>query len=365
MPNAYSDSMNYKIVNIQSSGQVKASILIIYTGGTFGMVYDAHGALKPFNFGKVIDRLPELKSLGLQIRVISFPKPIDSSNVTPEDWKNIAYIIEENYAQYDGFVVLHGTDTMAYTASALSFMLQGLNKPVIFTGAQIPIGSIRSDARENLITALEIASTKVNGRPRVNEVCIFFNFVLLRGNRAQKVNSSAFSAFKSENYPELAESGISIRFNEAALAPYTKGKLKIINKMDTHVAILKIFPGITPLAVKGVLNIPGLKGIVLETFGSGNTMSAKWFIDLLGDAIVGGLIIVNVSQCLGGAVKQGKYETSAALAQVGVVSGADLTTEAAITKLMLLLGTEKSLENVRKKMQQPICGEMEPEQAVI
>jgi L-asparaginase len=357
--------MNYKIVNIQSSSQVKASILIIYTGGTFGMVYDANGALKPFNFGKVIDRLPELRSLDLQIRVISFPKPIDSSNVTPEDWKNIAYIIEENYAQYDGFIVLHGTDTMAYTASALSFMLRGLNKPVIFTGAQIPIGSLRSDARENLITALEIASSKIEGRPRVCEVCIYFNFVLLRGNRAQKVNSSAFSAFKSENYPELAESGISIRFNESVMTPYTESKLEIVNEMDTHVAILKIFPGITPLAVKGVLNIPGLKGIIMETYGSGNTMNAKWFIDLLKEAIEDGLIIVNVSQCLGGMVKQGKYETSTALEQVGVVSGSDMTTEAAIAKLMLLLGTEKDASEVCRKMQLPICGEMEPVQSVI
>lgn len=357
--------MKYKIVNIQSSVKVKANILIIYTGGTFGMVYDEKGALKPFNFGKVIDRLPELRSLELQIRVISFPKPIDSSNVTPDDWRDIAYIIEENYEHYDGFVVLHGTDTMAYTASALSFMLRGLTKPVIFTGAQIPIGSIRSDARENLITALEIASTKVNGHPRVQEVCIYFNFVLLRGNRAQKVNSSAFSAFRSENYPVLAESGITIQYNESALAIPSKKKLKVLNQMNTHVGILKIFPGITPIMVKAIIETPDIKGLIMETYGSGNTMSAKWFIDLLRDAIAGGLVIVNVSQCLGGTVIQGQYETSSSLQEIGVLSGADMTTESALTKLMLLLGTEKDRSAVRKQMLIPISGEMEADVGVI
>jgi L-asparaginase len=351
--------MNYKIVNIQSATEVKASILIIYTGGTFGMIYDDKGALKPFNFGKVIDRLPELRALELQIRVISFPKPIDSSNITPEDWKDIAYIIEENYAQYDGFVVLHGTDTMAYTASALSFMLRGLTKPVIFTGAQIPIGSIRSDARENLITALEIASTKVNGVPRVQEVCIFFNFVLLRGNRSQKVNSSAFSAFHSENYPELAESGISIQFNESALAEQTDEPFSVVNHMDTNVGILKIFPGIMQNAVKAILNTPDMRGLIMETYGSGNTMNTTWFIQLLKTAIDQGLIIVNVSQCLGGTVKQGKYETSSSLQEIGVVSGADMTTEAALTKLMLLLGSLNDMKDVKRQMALPICGEME------
>lgn len=329
------------------------------------MVYDEKGALKPFNFGKVIDRLPELRSLELQIRVISFPKPIDSSNVTPDDWRDIAYIIEENYEHYDGFVVLHGTDTMAYTASALSFMLRGLTKPVIFTGAQIPIGSIRSDARENLITALEIASTKVNGHPRVQEVCIYFNFVLLRGNRAQKVNSSAFSAFRSENYPVLAESGITIQYNESALAIPSKKKLKVLNQMNTHVGILKIFPGITPIMVKAIIETPDIKGLIMETYGSGNTMSAKWFIDLLRDAIAGGLVIVNVSQCLGGTVIQGQYETSSSLQEIGVLSGADMTTESALTKLMLLLGTEKDRSAVRKQMLIPISGEMEADVGVI
>ncbi|MCP4460540.1 MAG: asparaginase [Cytophagales bacterium] len=351
--------MNYKIVNIDSSENVNASVLIIYTGGTFGMAADEQGALKPFNFGNVVDKVPELKSLGLRIRVISFPKPIDSSNVTPDDWKDIAYIIEENYEKYDGFVVLHGTDTMAYSASALSFMLQGLNKPVIFTGAQIPIGSTRSDARENLITALEIASTKIDGEPRICEVCIYFNFVLLRANRSQKVNSSTFSAFHSENYPPLAESGIIIEYNEGALMPCHIHKLVIQNKMDTNVAILKLFPGIDISVVKAILGIKNLRGVVMETFGSGNTMTERWFIDELRSAIKSGLIIVNISQCIGGTVSHGKYATSVPLSEAGVLSGGDMTTEAATTKLMLLLGEEKSPEKVKEKIVIPMNGEMD------
>jgi len=351
--------VNYKIVNIQSSKNVKASVLIIYTGGTFGMSADENGALKPFNFGKVIEKLPELKSLDLSIRVISFPDPIDSSNVSPEDWKSMAYIIEENYEQYDGFVVLHGTDTMAYSASALSFMLQGLNKPVIFTGAQIPIGSTRSDARENLITALEIASIKLDGKPRVSEVCIYFNFVLLRANRSQKVNSSTFSAFHSENYPPLAESGISIEFNEAALVPYQKQKLTIWNQLDNNVAVLKIFPGITKATVEAVLRAEGLTGVVLETFGSGNTMTVSWFVKALQDALDRGLVMVNVSQCIGGKVQQGKYETSVALREIGVISGSDMTTEAALTKLMILLGSDLSPQELKTQMGMSLNGEMD------
>lgn len=351
--------MNYKIVTIEPSKNSKANVLIIYTGGTFGMAADAQSVLKPFNFQEVIEKLPEIKSLLLGIRVVSFHEPIDSSNVLPNDWKSIANIIEENYSQYDGFVVLHGTDTMAYSASALSFMLQGLSKPVIFTGAQIPIGFTRSDARENLITALEIASSKVHGKPRVCEVCIYFNFVLLRANRSQKINSSTFSAFYSENYPPLAESGIIIEFNEGALAPYNKQKLIVQNQINTNVVILKLFPGIMPFIVKSILSIKNLRGIVMETFGSGNTMTDSWFQEELKEAINHGLVIVNVSQCIGGTVNQGKYETSVALGEIGVVSGGNMTTEAAVVKLMLLLGSETSLEEIKRRMATSMNGEID------
>lgn len=350
--------MNYKIVNISEEGS--RSILIIYTGGTFGMVLDESGSLIPFNFGKVIERIPELSSLDTKLTAISFPSPIDSSNILVDDWKNLAYIIEENYNQYDGFVILHGTDTMAYTASMLSFMLVGLNKPVILTGAQMPIGSVRSDARENFITALEIASAEENGQPVVSEVCIYFNFVLLRGNRSQKIRSSQFAAFESENYPYLAEAGISIEYNYNALAPYApEAELKVNSNLDPNVSILKIFPGITKEAVKGTILADNLKGLVLETFGSGNTMKFDWFIAYLEEAIGRGLVVLNVSQCVGGEVMQGRYETSKRLNEIGVLSGGDITTEAAIAKLMILLGSEEDRDDMMRKLSSPLNGEMD------
>lgn len=354
--------MNYRIVNIRTSAtsDPSLSVLIIYTGGTIGMVYDDEGSLAPFNFGKVIERIPELRSLQLRLTVISFPKPLDSSNINYKDWQNLAYIIYENYDQYDGFVILHGTDTMAYSASALSFMLDGLNKPVIFTGAQIPIGHIRSDARENLITALEIASAWENDHPIVTEVCIYFNFLLLRGNRSQKVRSSTFAAFESQNYPILAESGISIEYNQSIIKPYVVGKkLHIKNKFDSNVIILKIFPGITKTVVESVLSIEGLRGVVLETYGSGNTMNHKWFLKLLQSAMKKDIVLYNVSQCSGGEVIQGRYETSKKLNDIGVISGGDITTEAAVTKLMFLLGNESDLDVVKRKLALPLCGEMD------
>ncbi|MEO9476388.1 MAG: asparaginase [Cyclobacteriaceae bacterium] len=353
---------NYKIVNIRTTAKVdpEESILIIYTGGTFGMIMDDDGSLTPFNFGRVIDKIPELRGLELKLTVISFPEPLDSSNINSSDWMDMAYIIYENYSQYDGFVVLHGTDTMAYSASALSFMLEGLNKPVILTGAQIPIGSIRSDARENLMTAIEIAAKRENGKPIISEVCIYFNYFLLRGNRAQKIRSSTFAAFQSKNYPYLAESGIDIEFRSSYLKPYeAKAKLKIRNKFDENVVILKMFPGISETVIRSIFSIKSIKGVVLESYGSGNTMNNKWFLKIIEKAIKDGIIVFNVSQCSGGEVIQGRYETSKKLKEIGVVSGGDITTEAAITKLMFLLGNEQNIENVRKKLEIPMNGEMD------
>ena len=352
--------MKYKIVNINEAGE--RSVLIIYTGGTFGMIQDESGSLAPFNFGKVVERVPELRQLDIRLTVISFPTPLDSSNILIQDWKDMAYIIEENYSQYDAFVILHGTDTMAYSASMLSYMLEDLNKPVILTGAQMPIGSIRSDARENLITALEIASAHHEGRPIVSEVCVYFNHSLLRGSRSQKLRSSTFAAFESENYPVLAEAGIEIEFNYAALKPYDpNARLRVRNQMDPNVVILKIFPGITEHAVRAILSDPEIKGVVLESFGSGNTMKFDWFTKCLQEAIEAGKIILNVSQCIGGEVEQGKYETSKDLNKIGVLSGGDITTEAAITKLMFLLGEEQDKDRIKDLLTHSMAGEMDQE----
>ncbi len=352
--------MNYKIVKFQSRGPVpKASILLIYTGGTIGMMYDEIGSLVPFNFGHIMDRITYLRGFDINITVISFPTPIDSSSVNIEHWNDLAYIISENYDSYDGFVILHGTDTMAYSASALSYMLEGLNKPVIFTGAQLPIGGARSDARENLITALDIASNKNGDIPLVSEVCIYFSYLLIRGNRSKKVESVHFNAFESENYPPLAEAGVEIEFNHTALQSYKPDAILSPKKiLDTNVAIMKMFPGMTPAVVESIFSIKGLKGVVMETYGSGNSTTDQWFIDNLKAAIDKNIIVYNVSQCTGGRVMQGRYHTSRLLEDMGVISGSDITTEAAITKMMYLLSNEATLENVKKKLKIPLCGEM-------
>lgn len=353
--------MNYKIVRLNTPARTTStsSVLIIYTGGTLGMAYDEGGALVPFNFGQILEKIPILATLNVAITVISFPAPIDSSNVSMQHWKDMAYIIFENYDSYDGFVVLHGTDTMAYSASMLSYMLHGLNKPVIFTGAQLPISALRSDARENLMTSLEIATAKIDGKPLVPEVCIFFNHQLLRGNRSKKVQSVHFDAFESENYPPLAESGIVIDYNTSAIRLYEPNKeLVLKNTLANEVMIVKLFPGITEQLVEACLSGPSLRGIVLETYGSGNSPSEAWFKRTLSRALDRGLVILNVSQCNGGRVIQGRYETSRELLRLGVVSGADMTTEAAITKLMFLLGQEQDSERIRKKLITPIAGEM-------
>lgn len=353
--------MNYKIVRLNTGLRTRktSAVLIIYTGGTLGMAYDDSGALVPFNFGQILEKIPILSNMNIAITVISFPEPIDSSNLSMNHWTDMAYIIYENYDSYDGFVVLHGTDTMAYSASMMSYMLQGLNKPVIFTGAQLPISAMRSDARENLMTALEIATAKIDERPIVPEVCVFFNHMLLRGNRSKKVQSVHFDAFESENYPSLAEAGIVIDYNTAVIRPLESEK-KLINrkKLDNRVMILKLFPGITSKIMDACFDIEDLKGVILETYGSGNSPSEPWFMLSLERAIKKGLIILNVSQCNGGRVIQGKYETSKELLNVGVISGADITTEAAVTKLMFLLGQEKNLDEVRRKLTIPLAGEM-------
>lgn len=322
------------------------------------MSYDEHGSLVPFNFSRIFEKVPSIMEFNIHFTVISFPKLVDSANIRPEHWLDMAYIIHENYRRYDGFVIVHGTDTMAYSASALSFMLEGLNKPVIFTGAQLPIGSKRSDAHENFVTALEIASEMRDGIPVVPEVCIYFGNLLLRGNRSSKRQSIHFDAFESENYPTLAEAGVVIDYNATSIRPYDeKRKLIYHDRLDSNVAVLKLFPGISRRVVESMLQIPDLKGVVLETFGSGNAPTDTFMMDSLSDAIERGIIILNISQCSGGRVIQGRYKTSKSLEDIGIISGKDMTTEAAVTKMMFLLGKEKDLARVKQLLPEPICGE--------
>lgn len=344
-------------INTASPQQAQGSVLILYTGGTFGMTYDRRGVLIPFNFSQILDHLPTLKNLALELTVISFDNPIDSSNIQPEHWQVLAKLISDNYERYDGFVVLHGTDTMAYTASALSFMLDGLSKPVVFTGAQLPISEPRSDARENLITALEVASAKKDGVALVPEVCIYFNYELLRGNRSKKVESMQFDAFDSGNYPPLAKAGVKIDYNFAVIRPSGKKSLQLFSEMDTNISILKLFPGIQERTVRSVLETPGLKAVIMETYGSGNAPTASWLLKLLQDAVRAGVLILNISQCPGGRVMQGRYETSRELQKIGVIGGNDMTTEAALTKLMVLLG-EFGTEKARDLIGEPLVGEL-------
>jgi len=334
------------------------NVLIIYTGGTIGMINDPKtGVLVPFNFEQITDHVPELKRLKYKLTVHSFDPLIDSSNMSPEIYKELALRIQRDYDQYDGFVILHGSDTMSYTASALSFMIENLDKPVIFTGSQLPVNGIRTDAKENLITALEIAAEKRKGKAMVPEVCIYFDYKLFRGNRSFKYNSEKFEAFRSPNYPILAEAGVYLKFNRNYILKPNSEPVKFHTKLDSAIGILKLYPGISPAIVRAALSAD-CKAVIMETFGSGNTSTEKWFLDLLREAIKDGKLILNISQCKVGTVELGRYETSRELREMGVVSGYDMTFEAAVTKVMYLLGNFKSNKKIAEYLETDLRGEL-------
>ena len=337
------------------------SVLLIYTGGTIGMIENPEtGALENFNLEQLQKHVPELQKFAFRIDTYQFDPPMDSSDMDPEAWRRLVRIISDNYQQYTGFVILHGTDTMAFTASALSFMLEGLNKPVILTGSQLPIGVLRTDGKENLLTSIEIATAcHSNGRPIVPEVCIFFENHLMRGNRTTKINAENFNAFRSYNYPVLASAGIHIKYNNVQIHPHAvRRELKPHFLLDTNIAILKLFPGIQENVVRSLFAIEGLKAVVLETYGSGNAPRKPWFVQLLSDANRRGIVIVNVTQCGSGTVEMERYETGYQLISAGVVSGYDITTESAVAKLMFLLGHDYEPAQVRELMKCPLAGEI-------
>lgn len=339
---------------------MNSKVLIIYTGGTIGMINNPeNGALVPFDFESLIDKVPEVHKLGVDIDNISFDPIIDSSDMNPEYWSQIAKTIYHNYQKYDGFVVLQGTDTMAYTASALSFMLQDLSKPVVLTGSQLPIGTIRTDGKENLITAIEIAADKINGKAVVPEVCVYFENQLFRGNRTTKHNAEYFYAFRSDNYPSLAKVGINIHYNRSSIMKLNENSLPtIFTNMDSSLAMLRLFPGIKKDVVKQMCNISGIKALIIQTYGSGNTMTDSWFVDVLKETIDKGVFILNVTQCRAGGVKMGHYQSSVGLIKAGVWSGYDISLEAAITKMMYVLGLGLNRIEAEEIFKKSLCGEI-------
>ncbi len=339
-----------------------SAVLLIYTGGTIGMKEDPEdGTLKPFNFDSLLEEVPELKKFGLRIDNYTFSPLIDSSDVEAGLWQSLARLIQEKYEDYDGFVILHGTDTMAYSASALSFILDNLSKPVIFTGSQLPIGRPRTDGKENLISAVEIAAAKDSqGKALVPEVCICFNSTLFRGNRSVKINATGFDAFASPNYPELAEAGISIKYNSRFIH-YPEGRkkdLKINLNLDTRVSVLTIHPGITEQAVRDILLGEGSRAVILQTYGSGNASSRPWFLQIVKEANAKGKILLNVTQCLSGDVNMDIYATGRSLKDAGVISGHDITTESALGKLFYLLGNYPDNEEVKSLLEKNLKGEI-------
>ena len=338
----------------------ESAVLLLFTGGTISMSEDPiTGALSPIDFDRIQDYMPELILTGIKVKSIPILPLIDSSDVEPLIWERLALIIKENYDLYDGFVILHGTDTMAYSASALSFMLVHLSKPVIFTGSQLPIGVMRTDAKENLLTAIEIAAAKENGQSIVPEVCIFFEDTLFRGNRTTKKNAEHFSAFGSHNYHPLGRAGVHIKYFRSYINyPHAGAKLRVRSQVDQNIVLLKIFPGITESTVRSILEIPNLKAVVLESFGAGNAPRRDWFYNTLKAATDRGILIVNRSQCSTGSVEMGRYETSLNLVNAGVISAYDCTTEAIVTKLMCLLGECSSTDDVKHHLNVSICGEM-------
>jgi L-asparaginase len=338
----------------------KPSILIIYTGGTIGMVQRPQtGTLAPMKFEQILQEVPELNKFNFNIKTEVLNPVIDSSNMTPAVWVKIARKIEKRYNEFDGFVVLHGTDTMSYTASALSFMFENLDKSIVLTGSQLPIGMLRTDGKENLITSVEIAAAQKDGKSVVPEVCIYFDSKLYRGNRTVKRDSELFSAFRSVNYPELAVAGVDIKYSsEFIYHPANNGILKVNSHFDDNVVILKMFPGISQGVFNSILNIPGLKGVILETFGSGNVPTKRWLVNAVKRAVKRGVVVLNITQCEGGRVIMGQYETSLELLNAGVVSGKDMTVEAAITKLMFLLGQDLKTDEVKKYLNISLRGEI-------